>query len=60
MPNAMGADFAAAARPAWVVVVVCGFVVLALGLLSTTARARATAQRTAERFEAAPVPARVG
>jgi EmrB/QacA subfamily drug resistance transporter len=60
VPNAMGADFAAAARPAWVVVVVCGLVVLALGLLSTTARARATAQRTAERFEAAPVPARVG
>jgi MFS family permease len=60
VPNAMGADFAAAARPAWVVVVGCGLVVLALGLLSTTARARATAQRTAERFEAAPVPARVG
>jgi hypothetical protein len=43
-----------------VVVVGCGLVVLALGLLSTTARARATAQRTAERFEPAPVPARVG
>jgi EmrB/QacA subfamily drug resistance transporter len=60
VPNAMGADFAAAARPAWIVVVACGLVVIALGVLSTTARARATAQRTAERFAAPPVPARVG
>ena len=52
-------DFAAAARPAWVVVIGCGLVVLALGVLSTTGRAKATARRTAERFAAIganPVP----
>jgi EmrB/QacA subfamily drug resistance transporter len=48
--------FAAAARPAWVVVVVCGLAVLALGLLGTTAWARGTAERTAWRF-APPAPA---
>jgi MFS family permease len=58
-PNSMGVDFAAAARPAWIVVVGCGLVVVALGLASTTERARATAQRTAERFSTAPVPAQV-
>ncbi|MDT7575832.1 MAG: hypothetical protein QOH17_2165 [Pseudonocardiales bacterium] len=49
-------DFAAAARPAWLVVIGCGLVVLVLGVVSTTARARATARRTAERFADA-VPA---
>jgi MFS family permease len=48
------ADFAAAARPAWVVVIGCGFAVLVLGIASTTGWARATARRTAERF-AGPV-----
>ena len=47
-------DFAAAARPAWVVVIACGLVVVALGVVGTTERA-ATARRTAERFA---VPAR--
>jgi EmrB/QacA subfamily drug resistance transporter len=51
--------FAAAARPAWLVVIGCGLVVLALGLLSTTARARESARRTADRF-AAPVAAPAG
>ena len=49
------ADFGAAARPAWIVVVACGLAVLALGLVGTTERARASARRTAERF-AAPTP----
>src|SRR5919112_2615887 len=50
--------FAAAARPAWVVVVACGLAVLALGLLGTSARARESARRTAERFATpTPVPA---
>ena len=54
-------EFAAAARPAWIVVVGCGLIVLALGLASTTGWAQATAQRTAERLSGpAPVPARVG
>lgn len=50
-----GASFVAAARPAWVVVIACGLVVLALGVASTTAWARGTAERTAERF-ADPAP----
>jgi MFS family permease len=50
--------FAAAARPAWFVVIGCGLAVLLLGLASTTARARETARRTAERFAVAvPAPA---
>jgi EmrB/QacA subfamily drug resistance transporter len=57
--NAVGSDFATAARPAWLVVVGCGLVVLALGLASTTAWAKATARRTAEQFSAPSEPARV-
>jgi hypothetical protein len=48
-------DSAAAARPAWVAVIACGLVVVALGVVGTTERARATARRTAERF-AVPAP----
>jgi EmrB/QacA subfamily drug resistance transporter len=48
-------DFAAAARPAWVVVIGCGLAVLALGVASTTDRAQETARRTAERFAVAAV-----
>jgi EmrB/QacA subfamily drug resistance transporter len=56
--TSMTAGFAAAARPAWIVVIGCGLLVLALGLVSTTARARDSARRTAERFTPpAPVPA---
>ena len=54
------ADFAGAAWPAWIVVIGCGLLVVALGLASTTAWARTTARRTAERFDApAPVPVAV-
>ena len=45
--TSMTAGFAAAARPAWIVVIGCGLLVLALGLVSTTARARESARRTA-------------
>jgi EmrB/QacA subfamily drug resistance transporter len=55
----MVTGFAAAARPAWVVVIGCGLAVLVLGVVGTTAWARATARRTAERFEPTPVPAAV-
>jgi EmrB/QacA subfamily drug resistance transporter len=56
--TSMTAGFAAAARPAWIVVIGCGLLVLALGLVSTTARARESARRTAERFATpTPVPA---
>ena len=51
--------FAAAARPAWFVVIGCGLAVLVLGLASTTPCARETARRTAERFTVA-VPAPTG
>jgi len=55
----MVTGFAAAARPAWVVVIGSGLAVLVLGVVSTTGWARATARRTAERFEPSPVPATV-
>ena len=45
--------FAAAARPAWFVVIGCGLAVLVMGLASTTPWARETARRTAERFAVA-------
>jgi EmrB/QacA subfamily drug resistance transporter len=41
-------DFALASRAGWWVLAGCGAVVLILGLVATTAWARATAQRTAE------------
>ena len=47
--------FAAAATPAFVVIAVCGVVVLALGIVSTTDWAKETARRTAEHF-AEPAP----
>jgi EmrB/QacA subfamily drug resistance transporter len=49
--GAIGPGFAAATEPAWWIVAVLGFAVAALGCLSTTAWARATARRTAERLE---------
>jgi hypothetical protein len=55
------AGFAAAARPAGVVVIGGGLVVLVLGVASTTERAQETARRTAERFAvAAPAPTAAG
>jgi hypothetical protein len=48
--TSLATGFAAAARPAWVVVIGCGLVVTALGLASTTPWARETARRTADRF----------
>jgi MFS family permease len=49
----LATGFAVAARPAWIVVIGCGLVVLALGLASTTSWARETARRTAGGFAAA-------
>ena len=48
---ARSAGFAAATHPAWWIVALLGFAVAALGCLSTTAWAQATARRTAERLE---------
>ena len=42
--------FTAAATPAWIVISVCGVLVLALGIVSTTNWAKGTASRTAEYF----------
>ncbi|MFG2947472.1 MFS transporter [Streptomyces adustus] len=43
--------FVSAARPAWWILAGCGFVVLALGVLTSGRWARRTAERTAERLE---------
>ncbi|MER6155519.1 MFS transporter [Streptomyces sp. NPDC001868] len=48
-------SFVAAARPAWWILAVCGFVVLVLGALTTGAWARGTAEQTAKRLESAEV-----
>ena len=48
--------FAAAARVGWGVMIGCGLLIVVLGVVSTGSRARGTAARTAELFEA-PVPA---
>jgi predicted MFS family arabinose efflux permease len=45
--HAGGAGLAAASHPAWWTLAACGGVVLALGLLGTTSRARESARRTA-------------
>ena len=42
--------FADASRPAWIVVSVCGAIVLTLGIVSTTDWAKGTAARTADHF----------
>ncbi|MFD8735552.1 MFS transporter [Streptomyces sp. NPDC059618] len=43
--------FVAASRPGWWVITACGVAVLAIGLLSSGARARASAERTARLLE---------
>ena len=50
--SAAGAGLAGASHPAWWVIGACGGMVLALGLASTGARARRTAQRTAAELAA--------
>ena len=45
--HAGGAGLAAASHPAWWTLAACGGVVLTLGLLGTTQRARESARRTA-------------
>ncbi|RSS79803.1 MFS transporter, partial [Streptomyces sp. WAC06614] len=51
------AGFADAARPAWWVITWCGLVVLVVGIVSSGAWARRTAERTAKSLEAPPPPA---
>ncbi|HWB38538.1 MAG TPA: MFS transporter, partial [Rugosimonospora sp.] len=58
----LSTGFAVASRAAWWILVGCGLVVLVLGFASTTARAKASAARVAERFPehepaTRPVPA---
>jgi EmrB/QacA subfamily drug resistance transporter len=47
--------FVPAARPGWWIIAGCGFAVLALGAMTSGRWARGTAERTAERLEAAEV-----
>ncbi|MFF7789128.1 DHA2 family efflux MFS transporter permease subunit [Streptomyces sp. NPDC007991] len=47
--------FVPAARPGWWIIAACGFAVLVLGAVSSGRWARRTAERTAERLEAAEV-----
>ncbi|MFI8834267.1 MFS transporter [Streptomyces afghaniensis] len=47
--------FVPAARPGWWIIAACGFAVLVLGAVSSGHWARGTAERTAERLEAAEV-----
>ncbi|WP_241004370.1 DHA2 family efflux MFS transporter permease subunit [Conexibacter sp. SYSU D00693] len=51
------ADFVAATRPAWWTLTACGAAVLVLGVLATSDRARASAQRTASSLDPEAVPA---
>ncbi|MEU3773242.1 MFS transporter [Streptomyces sp. NPDC032472] len=58
--TAGGADFVAAARPAWWIITACGALVLAVGAATSGRWARETAARTARRLEPAsrkPSPA---
>ncbi|MFH9062776.1 MFS transporter [Streptomyces coeruleorubidus] len=47
--------FVSASRPGWWIIAACGFAVLALGAVTSGRWARGTAERTAERLEAAEV-----
>ncbi|MGK5695363.1 MFS transporter [Streptomyces sp. URMC 128] len=47
--------FVPAAKPGWWIIAACGFAVLVLGAVSSGRWARGTAERTAERLEAAEV-----
>ena len=49
----VGPGFIAGAEPAWWIVAACGVAVLALGLLSTTRRAQASAERVSQELSAA-------
>ncbi len=48
---ANGADFSAAAQPAWWIITVCGLLVLVVGAATSGTWARATAERTARTLE---------
>jgi EmrB/QacA subfamily drug resistance transporter len=59
--GALGADFASATHVAWWIVAALGVVMLALGVLTTSAWARGTARETASRFgEGRPQPVHAG
>jgi EmrB/QacA subfamily drug resistance transporter len=49
--------FAAAARPGWVIVAVCGLTIALLGVFTTTRRAMLSAERAAALFPDQPAPA---
>jgi EmrB/QacA subfamily drug resistance transporter len=51
-----GAGFVRSSHAAWCVIGACGLVVLTLGVVSTSTRAKAAAARNGERLTAAPAP----
>lgn len=53
-------SFVSAARPGWWILTACGLAVLVLGLLTSGRWARRTAERTAERLQAAEIREVVG
>jgi EmrB/QacA subfamily drug resistance transporter len=55
--GSLAEGFAAAARPAWAVMIGCGIAVVVLGIVATGRRSLATAARAAELFDD-PVPPR--
>ena len=57
--GSIGPGFAAATHPAWWVIVVLGAGILVLGVITTTAWASRTAERTAEQFREPQPPALV-
>jgi len=60
LSGAIGPSFAAATHAGWWVIAGLGVICLAVGVLTTTAWARDTARRTAERFREGPGAARYG
>ena len=60
LSGAIQPSFAAATHAGWWVIAGLGVICLAVGLLTTTGWARATARRTAERFREGPAAARYG
>lgn len=58
--SAFRGTFVAAARPGWWILTACGLAVLVLGLLTSGPWAHRTAERTADKLQAAEIRQPVG